>query len=111
MAHFDVFNGDADGICALHQLRLKHPVDAQLVTGGKRDVCLLRRVRAGSGDKVTVFDVSLDANRTSLVSLLDHGVNVEYFDHHFPGRIPHADRLIAHIDTSADTCTGLIVSR
>ncbi|HWT36827.1 MAG TPA: acetyltransferase [Paraburkholderia sp.] len=111
MAHFDVFNGDADGICALHQLRLRHPVDAQLVTGVKRDVCLLRRVKAQSGDSVTVLDVSLDANRVSLVSLLNRGIDVEYFDHHFPGRIPHAARLVAHIDTSADTCTGLIVSR
>ncbi|ACC76042.1 acetyltransferase [Paraburkholderia phymatum] len=111
MTYFDVFNGDADGICALHQLRLKHPVDAQLVTGVKRDVCLLGRVHAQAGDSVTVLDVSLDANRASLVSLLDRGVNIEYFDHHFPGRIPHDARLVAHIDTSADTCTGLIVNR
>jgi hypothetical protein len=27
---FDVFNGDADGICALHQLRLEHPAQAML---------------------------------------------------------------------------------
>lgn len=111
MAQFDVFNGDADGICALHQLRLKHPVDAQLITGVKRDVCLLRHVKAGSGDRVTVLDVALDANRASLMALLDQGVNIEYFDHHFPGRIPHAARLTTHIDTSADTCTGLIVNR
>jgi len=63
VTHFDVFNGDADGICALHQLRLRHPVDAQLVTGVKRDVRLLRRVKAQSGDSVTVLDASLDANR------------------------------------------------
>ncbi|MEM5372751.1 acetyltransferase [Paraburkholderia azotifigens] len=111
MTQFDVFNGDADGICALHQLRLKHPVVAQLVTGVKRDIRLLRHVNACPGDSVTVLDVSLDANRDSLRSLLGHGVNVEYFDHHFSGRIPHAARLIPHIDTSADTCTGLIVNR
>ena len=28
MPHFDVFNGDADGLCALHQLRLAEPADA-----------------------------------------------------------------------------------
>ncbi|MCE2831577.1 MAG: acetyltransferase, partial [Oxalobacteraceae bacterium] len=33
MAFFDVFNGDADGICALHQVRLHCPRDAVLVTG------------------------------------------------------------------------------
>ena len=35
---YDVFNGDADGICALHQLRLHAPADTQLVTGVERDV-------------------------------------------------------------------------
>jgi len=36
MAYYDVFNGDADGICALHQLRLAEPREATLVTGVKR---------------------------------------------------------------------------
>ena len=44
MTHFDVFNGDADGLCALHQLRLAAPVDSVLVTGAKRDIALLQRV-------------------------------------------------------------------
>ncbi|HTN65634.1 MAG TPA: acetyltransferase, partial [Burkholderiaceae bacterium] len=35
MKHFDVFNGDADGLCALHQLRLAAPLDAVLITGIK----------------------------------------------------------------------------
>ena len=30
--HFDVFNGDADGICSLLQLRLQQPADSQRVT-------------------------------------------------------------------------------
>ena len=34
--HIDVFNGDADGICALIQLRLVSPMAAHLVTGVKR---------------------------------------------------------------------------
>src|SRR5437763_1187678 len=25
MTHYDVFNGDADGLCSLHQLRLEDP--------------------------------------------------------------------------------------
>lgn len=42
---YDVFNGDADGICALHQLRLARPrPEAQLVTGVKRDIRLLRHL-------------------------------------------------------------------
>jgi hypothetical protein len=31
MQIFDVFNGDADGICALIQLRLAEPCDSTLV--------------------------------------------------------------------------------
>ena len=37
---FDVFNGDADGICALLQLRLERPLATQLITGVKRDIQL-----------------------------------------------------------------------
>lgn len=38
------FNGDADGLCALQQLRLAEGADAVLVTGVKRDIHLLKRV-------------------------------------------------------------------
>ena len=40
MARYDVFNGDADGICALLQLRLAAPADSTLITGVKRDIDL-----------------------------------------------------------------------
>lgn len=63
MKHFDVFNGDADGICALHQLRLARPLRSSLVTGVKRDVRLPGRVPIRSGIPVTVLDISLDVNR------------------------------------------------
>ena len=38
MADYDVFNGDADGICALVQLRQAEPRDTTLVTGVKRNI-------------------------------------------------------------------------
>ncbi|MDQ6977782.1 MAG: acetyltransferase, partial [Ghiorsea sp.] len=41
MKVIDVFNGDADGLCALHQLRLAVPVNSTLMTGVKRDINLL----------------------------------------------------------------------
>ncbi|MDQ6995950.1 MAG: acetyltransferase [Mariprofundus sp.] len=110
MAGFDVFNGDADGICALHQLRLANPYEAELVTGVKRDISLLRQVQAGAGDQVTVLDISLDKNRSDLNRLLDQGTNVRYFDHHFAGEIPQSEHLDAYIDTSADICTSLLVN-
>lgn len=111
MALFDVFNGDADGICALHQLRLAQPApDATLITGPKREVKLLRRVQAGVGDQVTVLDISLDTNRADLDRLLADGAHVRYFDHHFAGDEPlHHPGLESHINTAADVCTSLLV--
>ena len=44
MLYIDVFNGDADGVCALHQLRLHNPQESRLVTGVKRDTLLLKRI-------------------------------------------------------------------
>jgi hypothetical protein len=111
MRHFDVFNGDADGICALHQLRLTKPLRSLLITGVKRDVELLARVPVRSGLSVTVLDISLDINRTALLALVQHGVEVEYFDHHFSGAIPENPNLKPHIDTTPEICTSLIVDR
>jgi len=111
MTHYDVFNGDADGLCSRHQLRLCEPCEATLVTGVKRDIALLARVPAGRGDSVTVFDVSLARNRDALDRLLERGVAIRYFDHHRAGAAPAHSRLELHLDPAPDTCTGLIVDR
>jgi hypothetical protein len=109
MAHFDVFNGDADGLCALQQLRLAEPLEATLITGVKRDIALLSRVQTNPGDRVTVLDVSLDKNRDHLLRLLAAGAQVRYFDHHFAGDIPRHPGLEAHIGTLPDQGTSLLV--
>jgi hypothetical protein len=111
MKHFDVFNGDADGICALHQLRLAKPLRSLLITGVKRDVTLLSRVPVRRGISVTVLDISLETNRTALLALLEHGVKVEYFDHHFAGAIPEHSDLSTYIETTPDICTSMLVDR
>jgi hypothetical protein len=111
MACYDVFNGDADGICALQQLHLVQPRASQLVTGVKRDIALLDRVDAGAGDEVTALDISLDKNRAALLRLLEQGARVTYFDHHYAGEIPEHPRLDVHIDTAADRGTSLLVDR
>ena len=108
---FDVFNGDADGICALHQLRLEQPAKATLITGRKREIALLERVQAEAGDRVTVLDISLARNRTALDALLQKGVRVDYFDHHHAGELPLQPGLNAIIDTTPDVCTGMLVDR
>ena len=110
-----VFNGDADGLCALQQLRLAEPSErpdaVTLVTGVKRDIALLDRVKGEPGDSCTVLDISLDVNRAALCSLLDAGVSVRYFDHHFAGEIPESPHLEAHIDLGTSVCTSLLVDR
>jgi len=115
MAQLDVFNGDADGLCALHQLRLERPVKSELITGVKRDVDLLQRIagenNAGSNDTVCVLDISLDQNRQALLHLLDKGTTVLWFDHHFAGDIPEHPNMEAHINTAPDICTSLLVNQ
>jgi hypothetical protein len=110
VAYFDVFNGDADGLCALHQLRLHYPCDAALVTGTKRDIGLLDQVSAQAGDSVTVLDLSADANAEPLQRLLDAGVRVTWFDHHSVA-LPTHRLLRATVSTDAYVCTSVLVDR
>ncbi|MCU4675580.1 DHH family phosphoesterase [Catenovulum sp. 2E275] len=107
---FDLFNGDADGICALIQLRLAEPKQTELVTGVKRDIKLLKKLTVETGDQITVLDISMDKNKAELETALAKGANVFYCDHHFAGDIPQHENLTALIDTSADTCTALLIN-
>ncbi|MDQ6975365.1 MAG: DHH family phosphoesterase [Mariprofundaceae bacterium] len=111
MRYYDVFNGDADGICALHQLRLQRPQHSTLVTGVKRDIALLKKLKVEAGDHITVLDISLDKNRKALQQMLDEKAHVQYFDHHFSGDIPVSEYLFACIETSAEVCTSLLVNQ
>jgi len=109
---YDVFNGDADGICALHQLRLADPCpDNYLVTGVKRDIRLLERLHDVRQSRITVLDISLDRNRAPLLDLLERENRIMYIDHHFSGDIPDHPNLEAHIDPAPQICTSLIVDR
>jgi len=76
MAYIDCFNGDADGICALTQLRLAEPLESTLITGVKRDINLLARVEASAGDRITALDISLDKNRAGLEKTASWRVSV-----------------------------------
>jgi hypothetical protein len=110
--YYDIFNGDADGIFALHQYRLADPqADAQRITGVKRDIKLLSRIKDVKNSVLTVFDVSLDSNRVPLEQLLLAENEITYFDHHFAGEIPASSFLTTDINPSAETCTSLIVNR
>ncbi len=112
MNYIDVFNGDADGICALIQLRRTNPQDAQLVTGVKRDIELLSRISATPDDHISVLDISFDKNRRDALRLLEQGASIDYFDHHYQGTPVNHSRLNTVIDDqSSSICTGLLVDR
>lgn len=112
MNWIDVFNGDADGICALQQLRLQTPQpDARLVTGVKRDIDLLGQLDGVTNSRLTVLDISLDRNREPLQQLLLDNNQVFYADYHFSGEIPASPLLEVHIDPSPTVCTSLIIDR
>ncbi|HWU84861.1 MAG TPA: hypothetical protein VN028_05960, partial [Rhodocyclaceae bacterium] len=107
----DVFNGDADGLCALLQWRRVHPAAAQRISGVKRDNALLRWVASGVGADLLVLDINFENNRADVARLLADGASIRYFDHHYPGeRIEHP-RLSLTIDESPQVCTSLLVHR
>ncbi|MGM0565013.1 MAG: DHHA1 domain-containing protein [Pseudomonadota bacterium] len=109
--NFDVFNGDADGIGSLIQLRLAEPMESGLITGVKRDIALVQQVPTDRPVSVTALDISLAKNRKAVDALLVAGSSVDYTDHHSYGdSLPEHPNFTAHIDTSATTCTGLLVN-
>lgn len=109
--HYDVFNGDADGIIALLQLRWFEPKQSQLITGVKRDIQLLQQVTtAGDATSVTVLDISMEKNSRDLHTLLSQCIDVFYCDHHRTGDIPNSKYLNAVIDLNAEICTSLLIN-
>lgn len=110
MKYYDAFNGDADGICSLHQLRMSYPRVSTLVTGVKRDINLLKKILAKPQDKITVLDISFDKNKEDVNRLLKIGCSIEYFDHHYAGEITSNNNLTSHIHTESGICTSTIVN-
>ncbi|WP_165312532.1 DHH family phosphoesterase [Vibrio ziniensis] len=109
--HYDVFNGDADGIIALLQLRLHDPKISKLITGVKRDIKLLDKIaNAEDMTSVTVLDISMESNKAGLTQLLERNLDVFYCDHHRSGEIPTSAQLTAVIDTDAEVCTSLLIN-
>jgi hypothetical protein len=110
MAHIDIFNGDADGICALTQLRNAEPLESTLITGVKRDIALVAKAEITAGDRITALDISFDKNRDGVLRALEAGAEIFYVDHHFAGDIPESDKLTTIIDTDPNVCTSLLVN-
>jgi len=112
--HYNVFNGDADGIIALLQLSFaqgqSEQAPCQLITGVKRDINLLEQVDSTTATSVTVLDISLEKNSQALQELLTAQVPVFYVDHHRTGDIPQSPLLTSILDTDANTCTSLLIN-
>ncbi|MFA0506617.1 DHH family phosphoesterase [Vibrio sp. 10N.222.54.B12] len=108
--HYDVFNGDADGIIALLQLRFAEPKDSKLITGVKRDIKLLKQVDINNAKSVTALDISMEKNLPELEALLENNIKVFYCDHHRSGDIPQSDNLDALINLDAEVCTSLLIN-
>jgi len=108
---YDVFNGDADGICALIQLRHAEPrPDAVLITGVKRDIQLLERIPSKDVGRIAALDISFDKNRDQVIRLLQDGADVFFCDHHFAGEIPEDSGLEALISPAPEVCTSALIS-
>lgn len=110
--HYDVFNGDADGILSLLQLRKYEPKSSTLITGVKRDIKLLQRAATEKNvSGVTALDISMEKNLDALHELLDRDIPVFYCDHHRTGEVPQADNLTALINLDAQICTSLLINK
>lgn len=114
MADFDLFNGDADGIFSLLQLRQVDPrASAALVTGVKRDTQLFKRIVGDvkSGDRITALDIGMARNAEALAAVLKTGAEVFFCDHHRTGEIPVSNCLTVLMDASAETCTAYLIDQ
>jgi hypothetical protein len=109
--NYDIFNGDADGIIALIQLRLANPIQSKLITGVKRDIKLVQNVTVNEGDSLTILDISLEKNIEGVSHALEQGATIFYADHHRAGNIPEHIGFDANIDLDANTCTALIIDK
>ena len=110
--HYDVFNGDADGILSLIQLRKHEPKSSTLITGIKRDIKLLQKAATEKNvSGVTALDISMEKNLDALHELLNRDIPVFYCDHHRTGEVPQADNFTALINLDAQICTSLLINK
>ncbi len=111
MKIIDVFNGDADGVCSLVQLRRAYPQQSECVTGIKRNINLLKQVEADAETRITVLDISFEKNAEDVKRLLAQGAQITYIDHHKTGKLIRHPNLTTDIDLDANICTALIVDK
>ena len=110
MNNFDIFNGDADGLCGITQLRLARPRQSTPITGVKRDNLLLNDAMLPDNSQLTVVDISLHSNVRGLTQALSQGCVVEWFDHHHSGVMPARRNLTARIESDPTVWSSLVIN-
>ncbi len=113
--NIDVFNGDADGIFSLIQLRKVNPIAVErqrLVTGVKRDISLVSKISDAEANQanISVLDVSFDKNEREVARVLKQANSVFYCDHHQAKKLFEDKRLKAIINTDPAVCTALLIN-
>ena len=114
MADYDLFNGDADGIFSLLQLRQVEPrPEAALITGVKRDTQLFERIapHVKSEDRICALDIGMSRNTAALHHVLQAGAKVFFCDHHATGEIPESAHLTVIADDAPETCTAYLIDQ
>jgi len=111
--NYDLFNGDADGIISLYQYRKWKPSPfAELYTGIKRDVTLLRHLTDVKSGLINVFDISMKTNEGYIPQLINNDNTITWFDHHEMSDDENILASVMHrVDKSPDCCTAMMVDQ
>ena len=113
MTHYDVFNGDADGMCALHQLRLAAPRDCRCSSPAPSATS---RCSRGCGAREATASRCSTSRSTSTATALDallaRGVRVTVVRSPLRRRRARAPATRRQRSTPApDVCTAMLVDR
>ena len=85
VVQYFLFNGDADGICALIQMTSSKFSGGVFISGVKRDIQLMKNISVHDGDSILALDISLARNEEQVDLALSKGAQITWIDHHLIG--------------------------
>lgn len=107
----DVCIGDANGLCSLLQWRLHQPKQSSTLALLGHESRLDGLVHSRAGGDVLLCEIPMQANRSTLMQLLDSGAQIQYLSHQI-GDEPLWHPQLQYIeDAPQDRCTSLMVDR
>jgi hypothetical protein len=107
----DICIGDANGLCSLLQWRLHQPKQSSTLALLGRESRLDGLIQASPGDDVLLCDIPMQANRSTLMQLLDSGAQIQYLSHQIGEESLWHPQLQYIEDAPQDSCTSLMVDR